>query len=184
MRLCSFYQHIGTINLYGKDKSKIELVANIFIILAALAIGGVLVQKYFLAAPPNQQARVEPKIGSQMNAPDVNWSQQSKTLIFALQTGCHFCNESTPFYKRIVETVRNKNVKLVAVFPTEIEESAKHLKELGLTDMEVRRSSLNSLQVSGTPTLILTNNKGEITDYWVGQLSPDKETEVLNKLDF
>lgn len=167
-----------------KINQKIELLANIFIILLVLAVGIVLVQTYFLAAPQTQQARIEPKIGSQMTAPDVDWSQQLKTLILALQTGCHFCNESAPFYKRIIETVKNKNVKLVAAFPTEIEESAKHLKELSLTNMEVKRSSLKSLQVSGTPTLILTNNKGEITDYWVGQLSPDKETEVLNKLNF
>ena len=119
-----------------------------------------------------------------MNAPDINWSQQPKTLVLALQTGCRFCNESAPFYKRIIETVKNKNIKLVAVFPTEIEESAKHLEELGLTNIEVKRSSLGSLQVSGTPTLILTNNKGEITDYWVGKLPPDKETEVLDKLKF
>lgn len=167
-----------------KINQKIELVANIFIILVVLAIGIVLVQNYFLAAPPNRPPRIEPKIGSQMSAPDVDWSQQPKTLILALQTGCRFCNESAPFYKRIIETVKNKNVKLVAVFPTEIEESAKHLKELGLTNMEVKRSSLKSLQAGGTPTLILTDNTGKITDYWVGQLSPDKETEVLNKLNF
>lgn len=166
-----------------KINQKVELVANIFIILLVLAIGGVLVQKYFLAVPLNRRARVEPKIGSQMNAPDVNWSQQPKTLVLALQAGCRFCSESAPFYKRVIETVRNKNVKLVAAFPAEIEESAKYLKELGLTNIEVKRSSLSSLQVSGTPTLILINSKGEITDYWVGKLPPDKETEVLNKLN-
>ena len=108
-----------------KINQKIELVANIFIILVAF-IGSILVQKYFIAAPLNQPARVEPKVGSQMNAPDVDWSQQPKTLILALQTDCHFFNESAPFYKRVIETVKNKNIKLVAVFPTEIEESAKH----------------------------------------------------------
>lgn len=51
-----------------KINQKIELVANIFIILLILIIGIVLVQKYFLAAPPNRQARTEPKIGSQMSA--------------------------------------------------------------------------------------------------------------------
>ena len=167
-----------------KINQKIELVANIFIILLVLIIGVILVQKYFLAVPLNRQARVEPKIGSQMSALDVDWSRQPKTLVLALQASCRFCNESAPFYKRVIETVKNKNVKLVAVFPTEIEESAKHLKELGLTNIEVKRSSLDSLQVGGTPTLILTDNKGEITDYWVGKLSPDKETEVLNKLNF
>lgn len=167
-----------------KINQKIELVANIFIILLVLGIGIVLVQNYLLAAPPNRQVQIEPKIGSQMNAPDVDWSQQPKTLILALKAGCRFCNESAPFYKRVVETVKDKNIKLVAVFPTEIEESAKHLNELGLTNVEVKRSSLGSLQVGGTPTLILTDNKGEITDYWVGKLSPDEETKVLNKLNF
>lgn len=118
-----------------------------------------------------------------MNVPDVNWSQQPKTLILALQKGCHFCNDSAPFYKRVIETVRNKNVKLIAVFPTEVDEGIAHLKELGLNGMEVKQSSLGSLQVSGTPTLILTNEKGEITNYWVGKLTPDKETEVINKLN-
>lgn len=168
-----------------KINQKIELVANVFIILVALAIGAILIQKYlFDAVPPKQQARVELKIGSQMNVPDVDWSQQSKTLILVLQAGCRFCDESAPFYKRVIETVKNKNVKLVVVLPGEVEESAKYLKKLGLTNLEVRRSSLSSLQVSGTPTVILTGNKGEMTNQWVGKLLPDKETDVLNKLNF
>jgi hypothetical protein len=97
--------------------------------------------------------------------------------------GCHFCSESAPFYKRIIESVKDKNINLVAAFPTGSEESAAYLRELGLNNMEVRRSPLNNLQVSGTPTLILTNDKGEVTDFWVGKLTPDKETEVINKLN-
>lgn len=166
-----------------KINQKIELVANIFIILVVLVIGIVLVQKYFLAAAPNQQARVEPKIGSQMNTPDVDWSRQPKTLVLVLQVGCRFCTESAPFYKRVIETVKSKNIKLLVVLPTEVEKSAEYLKELGLTNIEVKRSSLDSIQVGGTPTLILTNNKGEITAFWVGKLTPEKEAEVLEKLN-
>ncbi len=170
----------------SKTHQKIELVANISIIVVALLLGGVLVHKYFFAAPPvasNQPPRLEPKIGSVMNVPDVNWSQQPKTLVLALQSSCRFCNDSAPFYKRVIESVKDKNVKLVAVFPTDVEESAAYLQKLGLTNMEVKQSSLNGLQVSGTPTLILTNDKGEVTNYWVGKLTPDKETEVINQLN-
>lgn len=166
----------------SKVHQKIELAANILIILVAITIGGVLTQKYFFAVPQKEQARLQPTVGAKMNVPNIDWSQQPKTLILALQSGCRFCNESAPFYKRLVETVGNKNIKLVAVFPGSVEQSALHLKKLGLTNVEVRESSLNSLQVSGTPTLILTNDKGEIMDYWVGKLPPDKETEVINKL--
>jgi thioredoxin-related protein len=169
----------------SKLSQKVELTANILIIVFALLLGGILVQKYFFAQPTaaNQPPRLEPKVGSKMEVRNVNWSGQPRTLILALQMGCHFCNESAPFYKRVIETVRNKNVKLVAVFPTEIEKSAAHLKDLGLTNIEVKQSSLGSLQVNGTPTLILTNDKGEVTDYWVGKLPADKETEVINKLN-
>jgi thioredoxin-related protein len=169
----------------SKIYQKVELIANILIISVALGVGGTLVQRYFFSSSvsaPVQQARLQPVVGSKTEVPDVNWSQQPKTLVLVLQTGCHFCNDSAPFYKRIIQAVENKNVKLVAVFPTDVKESITHLNELGLTNMEVRQSPLSSLQVSGTPTLILTNDKGEITNYWVGRLPPDKEAEVLNQL--
>lgn len=168
----------------SKLSQKAELAANILIIVVAFLLIGVIVQKYFFSATEvNQKARVQPVIGSKLNVSDVNFSSQPKTLVLVLQTGCRFCNESAPFYKRIIENIQNKNVKLVAVFPTSIEESKAHLNELGLTNLEVKRSPLDNIQVSGTPTLILTNEKGEITDYWVGKLLPDKETEVINKLN-
>lgn len=164
---------------------KIELAANVLIIVVALLLGGVLVKKFILndSAKNNQPpVRVQPAVGSKLEVSDVDWSQQKKTLVLALQTTCHFCNESAPFYKRLAQAAENKNVKIVAVFPTGNEENAAHMKELGLESIPVRQQTLNSLQVSGTPTLILTNEKGEITEYWVGKLPPEKETEVLNKL--
>ena len=159
----------------SKLNQKVELVANILIIVVAIALGVVLIQKYFFsAAVVNQQARVNPAIGSKLNVPDLNFSGQPKTLVLVLQTGCRFCNESAPFYKHIIESTRNKNIKLVAVFPTSIEESRAHLNDLGLTNLEVKRSPLENIQVSGTPTLILTNEKGEILNFWLGKLSPEK----------
>ena len=168
----------------SKLNQKVKLTANILIIVVSVLIGVSIVQKYFFnkTTTSNKPIRAQPVLGSKVNLPDVNWSNQPKTLILALNKGCHFCNESAPFYKRLIENTQHKNIKLIAVFPSNTEESSKHLKELGLTNLEVKSSSLNNLQVSGTPTLILTNNKREITDYWIGKLPPDKEIDVLNKL--
>ena len=117
----------------NKFSQRLEIVANILIIVLAIAIGSVLVQKYFFSsAAVNQQTRMQPTIGAKLDVSGVNFSGQSKTLVLALQTGCHFCNESASFYKRIIENTQNKNIKLVAVFPSSIEESSKHLNELGL----------------------------------------------------
>lgn len=110
------------------------------------------------------------------------WSPQSKTLIMAMQTGCHFCNESMPFYRRLIEATKDKNIKLVAVFPSSVEESTAHLDSLGIKNLEVKQIPLANMQVRGTPTLILTNGNGEIINFWVGKLPPEKEAEVIDKL--
>lgn len=167
------------------NTKRIETAANLLIIVVALLMGVILIQKYFLGSPAasNQPLRLQPKVGEKINVSDVDWSNQPKTLLLVLQADCRFCNDSAPFYKQIIESVKSKNIRLVAVFPTDVAKSSDHLNKLGLTNMEVKQSSLGSLQVSGTPTLIITNDKGEITDYWVGKLPPDKETEVINKLN-
>ncbi len=168
----------------SKLNQKAELAANFLIIVVAVLLIGLIVQKlFFNATEVNKKAKIQPVVGSKLNLSEVNFSNQPKTLVLALQKGCRFCSESAPFYKRIIENIQNKNVKLVAVFPTSIEENKAHLNELGLINLDVKRSRLEDIQVSGTPTLILTNEKGEITDYWVGKLPPDKETEVINKLN-
>ena len=170
----------------SKSHGRIELAANILIIVVSLLLAAIVVQKHFFTASPatsDRQRQIAPEIGTKVNLPDVAWSQQPKTLILALQAGCRFCNESAPFYKRVIESVKGKNIKLVAVFPTTVEESTAHLNKLGIANIDVRQSTLNNLQVRGTPTLILTNEKGEITNFWVGKLPPDKEAEVIDKLN-
>lgn len=163
---------------------KIETVANVMVIIVALLLVGVIVQRYFFAqSNQNQQARVSSTIGKPVNLPNENFAAQTKTIVLALQTTCHFCTESVPFYKRLVEETKGKNIKVVAVFPTSVEESTAHLTKLGVTGMEVKQAPISALDASGTPTLILANQKGEVTNYWVGKLPPEKETEVINKLN-
>jgi len=162
-------------------KQKIELIANILIIVVAVMLGGLIVQKYLLA--PKQPEQIQPTVGAKINLPEVDFSAQPKNLILVLQKGCHFCTESAPFYKRLQESAPNKNVKLIAVLPGNPEESAAYLNQLGIDNLEIKQSPMNNLQTSGTPTLILTNDKGEITHFWVGKLTAEKEDEVFSRLN-
>lgn len=165
----------------SKINQKIELTANVLIIVVAILLVGVIAQKYLLA--PKQPERVQPTVGTKINLPDTDLSAQPKNLILVLQKGCHFCSESAPFYKRLQESTKNKNVKLVAALPGNTEESAEYLKQIGITNLEIRQSPMSNLQTGGTPTLILTNEKGEITHFWVGKLPAEKEDEVINQLN-
>lgn len=171
----------------NKTSQKIKLEAYILILVIAHLLGVILLRDYLTNSPLwlNQPTTgMLPVIGSKINLPDLEWSQQPKTLVLTLQKDCPSSNESADFYKRIIEIAEDRGVKLVAVFPTEKDESIVHLYGLGLTNMEVRQSSLGNLQVIKTPTLILTDDKGEITDYWIGKLTADRENEVISKLSF
>lgn len=168
----------------SKIKQKVELAANIAIIVTAVLFVGILVQKYFFNSQKNKPPQnIQPVAGTVLNIPDFDWAQKSKTLVLGLQKGCHFCSESAPFYKRLSEAFKDKDVKLVAVLPTSIEESSVYFKELGINNIEIRQAPLANIQTNGTPTLVLTNDKGQVVKFWIGKLPSEEEEDVINQLN-
>ena len=114
---------------------------------------------------------------------NVDWKNNKKTLVLYVSTNCRFCNESSPFYQRLVEKYADgKNLKLVAVLPQTVDEAKEHLKSLGVNINDVYNAQLRSIGVTATPTLLLVDESGIVSEMWRGKLSNDKETEVLNKL--
>jgi len=74
------------------------------------------------------------------------------------------------------------SVRLVAVFPQSVENSRTYLKKLGVSVSDVVQSSLSSVGVSGTPTLLLIDNEGSVTDSWVGRLSDSEAAKVIAQI--
>src|SRR5260370_10840706 len=164
---------------------KIELVAKLAIIAVAILLGAVVIRSFFFSRSQGQpQAPIQAiQPGTHLSLPGVDWKANGRTLVLALSTQCHFCTESAPFYQGVAqERAKNSNLRLVAVFPQPIQEGQKYLKELGVNVDDVRQSQLETLGVSGTPTLIMANNQGIVDDSWHGKLSSDKEAEVLRRL--
>jgi hypothetical protein len=78
---------------------KVELLANIAIIIVAILLGVVLVNRYLLPASPEPnaaQAAVQIKPGMKLSFPDVNWEKSRKTLLLVLSTNCKYCTASAP----------------------------------------------------------------------------------------
>lgn len=162
---------------------KIELLANVSIVAIALLLGAVLIREYLLPGgqrPPSVASQIQP--GSKVELPGVDWSKSDRTLLLALQKGCHFCTESAPFYRRLAPAASEKNIRVVAVLPQSQDESRQYLAELGVPVSEVAQATLSSLNVRGTPTLILVDNKGQVIDSWIGKLPGDGEAKVLTRL--
>lgn len=173
----------------SKLSLRIEVVANIAILVVAVLLAVVLVREHLLnrEAPNaprsvNQPAasRNEITSGEKLTTLDVDWKQSDHTLVFAISSGCHFCTDSAPFYRALVQN--KKNTRLVAVLPQSVEEGKIYLQKLGVTFDEVRQMPLGKIGVHGTPTLLLMDKSGSIEKSWVGKLASEEEIDVLKRL--
>jgi hypothetical protein len=160
------------------------LVANVAIICVAILLAVVLARNYLLPKrAPQQSAAASIQPGTKISLAGVDWKANGKTLVLALSTGCHFCTDSASFYQRVAqERAKANNIRLVAVFPESVSEGQKYLGNLGVTVDEVRQARLDSIGVSGTPTLIMTDGEGAVAESWRGKLPREKESEVFARL--
>ena len=165
---------------------KIEIAANVATIVVAALISTVVVKTYVFHNPVagSTAAVVVPEVvkGKSVDgrALGVDWAKNHRTLVLAISTACHYCKDSVPFYQKLAD--REGRVKMVAVLPQSVAEAQQYLNGAGVHVDEVRQVPLNTLGVRGTPTLLLVNDVGVVTDVWVGKLQPDQETQVLTAL--
>jgi hypothetical protein len=97
-----------------------------------------------------------------------------------LQKGCHYCTQSGPFYQQLTRKAeQSQRLHLIAVLPQRVEEGTAYLKEIGVTIPEIRQAKLRSLQIRGTPTILLIGGTGVVEKVWVGKLDPGRESDVL-----
>lgn len=164
-----------------KFTKQLETITNFAIILAVIMLGYFFIQKYFLSENSQIPSTAITK-GMKISLSDINWQENQKTVLLALQKDCQFCSESMPFYKILVEKSKGKGIKLVAVFPNSSEEGLQYLKENGVDIREVRQAGRGEINIKGTPTLILVNDKGEVENSWIGKLPSEKEKEVIDNL--
>jgi thiol-disulfide isomerase/thioredoxin len=169
-----------------KDPSKkIEVAANLAIIVTSILIGVVAVRNYIVTKPASTDAahvatNDQTQLGRKLSLPDVDWQKNGQTLLLALSSTCHFCTESAPFYKRLAQ--ERGNTRLIAVMPQNAKDGERYLHELGVAVDEVKQTQFDLLQIKGTPTLILVNSEGVVTNSWIGKLPDNLEIEVLSRL--
>ena len=163
--------------------TKIETLANIMTVVVSLLLSVVLVKQFLLPSRGRRAGAPETAVGANLNGslPGVDWGKNGRTLVLAISTRCHFCADSMPFFKRI-EKERPKDVKLLAVLPQPVEEARKYLDGEGVHVDEVRQASPQSIGVAGTPTLLLVDPRGRVSDVWRGKLQPGDEEKVIAAL--
>ena len=173
---------------------KVEVLANLAVIVASIVLCSVLVKKYFFA--PKQAAAaatstspfsVNPKSrsalqpGTKISLPGIDWTKSNRTLVLALSTTCHFCTESAPFYQKLQQQ-KPSDLRLIAVLPQTTDQSRTYLDKLGVAIPEIVQSPIASIGASGTPTMILVDSEGKVQESWVGRLSEEESARVLGRI--
>ena len=148
------------------------------VMVVALAVGYVVLGKYVAAYRAPRWVAAGDRLGA---IPNFDWSQHRHTLVLALNTGCHFCEQSVPFYQRLADTQESGGgeLEIVAVFPNEAEMVRQFMTREDLRIRSVSAAPLEKLHVNATPTIILVDNKGRVDRSWIGLLSPSEELDLI-----
>ena len=158
-----------------------QLTVNSFLLIASFALIAVAAYNSIRVAHSNT-TNVVPAIGTKIDIPEVPWRESRKTVVLVASTHCHFCTASADFYRRLRSLAETRGIPIVAVFPQTNVEATAYLAKLNIPITKVRQASLADLNVPGTPTLIIVDSEGKVTDTWAGQLPPQVEKVVFSKL--
>ena len=163
---------------------KIESLVNVTIAAMAIVLIAVLINRY--AGPGNRTGPGEAQaLGSrpEISIEGIDWAKNRRTVVLALTQDCSYCDESAAFYKALSQQLlATGNGEFIAVFPRASEASKDYMQRRGIAVSEVRYMPFKLLGVTGTPTLMLINEAGIVTDKWAGKLGPNEEREVLDRL--
>jgi hypothetical protein len=160
-------------------RAKIEVVANVSVILLAVVIGSIFLKDRFFS--PGSESNDVKAGDSVANLDGWDWGAHDRTLVLVLRKGCHFCEDSAPFYQRLVAQQKQDgwNTAIVAVFPDAADAVNEVVQSERLGVHAFAGVALDSLKVSGTPAVLLVDRSGKIVNTWIGMLSPRQELDVI-----
>jgi hypothetical protein len=164
-------------------QKRIETTANVVLIVAGLLFCFIVAHSYFAILPSWSAKHQAPEAGDKLSGINLDWAGNKKTLVMVLRQGCHFCEESLPFYRHILGIAKEgKNVHIVIAMDLSSDNGLNYLRTNDLNGAEFVTSSPTNVNVSGTPTLILVNNEGVVVNRWIGKLKLGAENEVMEQL--
>jgi thioredoxin-related protein len=166
---------------------KTELATNLAIMVVAALLCVVLVKNYLIpksastteSIATNKQNQFQ--AGAKISVAGIDWTQNGQMLLLVLSTTCHFCSESAPFYQQLIKECGG-NIRIVAVLPQSVSAGKDYLSRFGISVDDVMQVQFNSLGVRGTPTLIMVDSNGVVTDSWAGKLPNTEEAKVLDRV--
>ena len=162
----------------SRPRRLLDIAVNVAIIISAACLLALVIAR--VRTPhPTTQAQPSLSLGQHLSVNGVQPSSNG-SLVFVLQIDCRFCQQSMPFYRSLAPNAATRGRKIVYVMPSTVAASQTYLAQQGLPSGEVVQASLDQAQVSGTPTLILLDNKNDVQNVWAGELDQNGQQQVQN----
>lgn len=164
----------------GRILFPLSRVVNYAVIALAILIAAFLTKGFY---DPSSEARANNALnaGRYLPANITTALDHDKTLLLAIRRGCHFCEDSMPFYRTLAQMEHSHRLTahILAVLPDDPVSVQFLLKSEHLVIDARPNVPLNSIFVDGTPTAILADRNGKILHAWEGELSPAKQAELI-----
>jgi thiol-disulfide isomerase/thioredoxin len=152
------------------NKNYFNRFLNVGIVLACLLLVVALIYRYNLASRGSYRT---------ISLDGVDFSQSKKTLLLFFQRNCDVCQASLPFYRSLLQKFPvSTSVQFVFITPDAPNVAEPFLKQEGISSVTVLEGRPGMLGVRSTPTLILADSDAAVRGYWVGQLTPERESEI------
>ena len=163
----------------------LEVSSNVAVLVVAMVLLGAIVSTRWWPRTGNAHFGDGLQRGQVLaRLPSVDYGEATQTMLLFLSTKCNYCQESLPFYKRLLDELHQggPRTRMVAVFPNPTNEVEQYERQNQLGIEAVTALNYGTFNVTGTPTLILVDSSGRILDFWVGKLSRDEEAQLMNAI--
>ena len=165
------------------------IIVNVATVLVFAGVAAICIKEVYLhSGPPRASESSNARIVVGELLPPVakyDWHSHRQTLLLALRDGCHYCERSAPFYRRLAALESSgvfRNVHILAVFPDGAGIVSKVLESEQLRVESVSSVDFHVLGVSGTPTAVLVDQAGKVLDVWRGELDASREQTPIDRL--
>lgn len=165
-------------------KKYLEIATNVAVLLVAVTFLSILAWNYFAR---QTQPRLQTGLQRDQILPQahgISYSDSPQTLLIAINTNCAYCTQSVSFYNRLVNIQRGRTetTRIIAIFPNSEEDVRQYVQRERLNVDAVAAVDFRSLNVAGTPTVILVDRSGRVLDFWIGMLPTVAENQVIESI--
>jgi hypothetical protein len=162
---------------------KLERIVHVCLIVVCLVSLVLLLERRFSpqSAPRSAAAIEKALLGKRLELAGADWKSSPINAVLYMNTNCHFCQESAPFYREIVNAQRGSQTRVsLAVVPVEPPDVMRQYlanEHIGIGGVYNLPSPVAGL--TGTPTWLILDIDGIVRRVFFGKLDEPRQKELL-----